>query len=174
MGDDGKRWTVRGVPTEVARAVAQRAAEARMTIGEFLTAALQTALKADTRAAEAGGVIERLVDLERRLSRLEASAALPPAIDVPPADVVEVPPTADVVEALAVIEPVVPAPADVADPVQFGQRVRLERERRGLSQAALAAAAGVHHGAVSKVERGRQGGAGDCAKLAAALDLVTG
>jgi transcriptional regulator with XRE-family HTH domain len=54
----------------------------------------------------------------------------------------------------------------------FGKRLRDVRERRGLSQEALAGLAGLHRTYVSSIERGQRNvGLDNVIRLAAALDV---
>ncbi len=73
MADE--RWTIRGVPAEVQRAVAERAKAERRTVGELVTDALHTVLSGPAAKAAAedvsNRVLERLEALERRLAALE-------------------------------------------------------------------------------------------------------
>jgi transcriptional regulator with XRE-family HTH domain len=57
----------------------------------------------------------------------------------------------------------------------FGARVRVRRKERGLSQEALATAAGLHWTFVGQVERGQRNlSLNNVLKLAAALDVDPG
>ena len=70
--------------------------------------------------------------------------------------------------------PVSPAPVSQAA-TQFGQRVRARRQHLGLSQEALADAAGLHWTFVGQVERGRRNlTLHNILKLAAGLEVDPG
>lgn len=79
MGETDQRWTIRGIPAEVQKAVVSRAADNRRTVGEFVTAALQAALSAgaaDDWQTMPADMVARLADLDRRLSLTENAAGL--------------------------------------------------------------------------------------------------
>lgn len=68
----GDRWTVRGVPARLQKAAGDAARARGLTLGQWLSEVLTTALPQRTRiSAEAAEQWERAV--ERRLDRLEAA-----------------------------------------------------------------------------------------------------
>jgi hypothetical protein len=67
--EQGSRWTVRGVPADLQKAVGDAARARGMTLGQWLTEALESAVSRDApQAAAAAGWTDAI---ERRLERLE-------------------------------------------------------------------------------------------------------
>ena len=70
---------------------------------------------------------------------------------------------------------IAPMPSTSASLTLFGARVRARRTERGLSQEALATAAGLHWTFVGQVERGQRNlSLNNILKLASALDIDPG
>lgn len=76
---------------------------------------------------------------------------------------------------MAATEPVDEARSDRVALIELGQRVAARRAELGLSLATVAAAVGVHHSTLSRLERGQQDlGASHLPLLAKALGVEVG
>ena len=70
-----QRWTIRGIPPEVQRAVAARASATRQTVGEIVLAALNAVLANEPASNRPAEPHDRLAALEARVSAIEAVLA---------------------------------------------------------------------------------------------------
>jgi DNA-binding NarL/FixJ family response regulator len=70
-----QRWTIRGIPPEVQRAVAARASATRQTVGEIVLAALNAVLATEPTGDRPAEPHDRLAALEARVSAVEAALA---------------------------------------------------------------------------------------------------
>ena len=69
------RWTIRGIPPAVQRAVAARASATRQTVGEIVLAALNAVLANEPTGDRPAEPHDRLAALEARVSAVEAALA---------------------------------------------------------------------------------------------------
>ena len=69
------RWTIRGIPPAVQRAVAARASATRQTVGEIVLAALNAVLANEPAGDRPAESHDRLAALEARVSAVEAGLA---------------------------------------------------------------------------------------------------
>jgi hypothetical protein len=67
-----RRWTIRGIPPAVQRAVAARASATRQTVGEIVLAALNAVLANEPTGDRPAEPHDRLAALEARVSAVEA------------------------------------------------------------------------------------------------------
>src|SRR5690349_3685898 len=81
--DEGDRWTVRGIDRALVRDVTAAARDERLTLGEWVSRALRTALERSKSedAPEVGTdqiapVLERLASLEATMATVEATVGL--------------------------------------------------------------------------------------------------